>query len=117
MSGLLIDGWNHAITVLEGIGLPVVSDPRNIQPPCIIVEPPSMRVMSAYVSELDIPATVIAPPPGNREAALWLLEKADEIAEAIMVTTGNPGSYTVSSTDLPAYLVNIRLTMQRTPAP
>lgn len=112
---LLVDGWDHAVSVLEGLGLPVVADPRNIQPPCILVEPPSMRVLSAFVSELDIPATVIAPPPGNRDAAIWLLEKADAIAEAILVTTGNPGSYTIGATDLPAYLVNIRLTMQRNP--
>lgn len=115
MSANITTTWDEVVSELNGAGLRVVADPRNIQPPCVIVEAPSIsRGPSTHVLELEFPIAVVAPPPGNRDSALWMLSIADEIAGIYPIRDGAPGSYTIGTTELPAYLLTITITIRRT---
>lgn len=112
---LLLDAMNHVASELTAAGLNVVTDPRNIQPPCVLVEPPTIRALSGTIVTADVRVTVLAPPPGNRDAMVKLLTDADTIVDAAEVIDGAPGTYTVGTQDLPAYSLTARITLLRTP--
>lgn len=112
---LISEAWQYAVTELQAAGLTVVDDPRNIQPPCCIVDLPSFVAISANLVQCDIPATLVAPPPGNKDSATWLVDMADTVLQALSCTGGQPASYAAGAADLPAYTVTLRLTLQRTP--
>lgn len=115
MSANITNAWDEIVAQLDGAGLRAVADPRNIQPPCVIVEAPSVsRAPSVHVLELEFPIAVIGPPPGNRDSALWMLGAVDEIAGIFPIRDGSPGSYSIGTTELPAYLLTIITTIRRT---
>lgn len=113
MKGLLNEVYDAVVQQLADDGIPAVIDIRNVQPPCAIVDPPSIVAMSGSMVTLDLPVTVIAPPPGNRDQMVRLLEIADRIVETQTVTTGSPGSYSVGQQDLPSYQLVLRVQAQR----
>lgn len=112
---LLQDAYNYVADTLTGAGLNVVTDPRNVMPPCVIVDPPVIRVTSGTIVTCDVRVTVVAPPPGNRDAMLKLLADADTALQAVEVVDGTPGTYTVGQNDLPAYSLTARVTLIRDP--
>lgn len=112
---LLADGWTYVLAELATAGVNPVADPRNIQPPCTIVDLPTLRIMSGNLVQLDFPCTVIGPPPGNKDTADVLVAWADLILQALPSSTGTPSTYSVGQNELPAYTITVNLTMQRTP--
>lgn len=112
---ILLDAMDYVTTTLSDAGLNVVTDPRNVQPPCVIIDPPSLVAISGNLVTTDIAITAVAPPPGNLDAVRWLLTAADTVVQAVLITNGQPGSYTIGTTDLPAYTLTARITMQRNP--
>jgi hypothetical protein len=113
MSGLLNEGWDYLIQQLADDGIPVVSDIRNVQPPCAIIDPPSVVAQSASLVQCDFPVTIVAPPPGNRDAVRVLLAMADKVIQSQPVQSANPSTYTVGTADLPAYQLTVRLQLRR----
>lgn len=112
---LLQDAYDYVAAELTSAGLNVVTDVRNVQPPCVLVEPPSVRALSGTLVQTDVRVTVLAPPPGNRDAMIKLLADADTVIEAVETIDGNPGSYTIGNAELPAYTLTVRVTLVRTP--
>lgn len=110
---LITDAWAYVVAELDTAGVNPVADIRNVQPPCTIVDLPTLRIMSASLVQLDFPCTVLAPPPGNRDAAELLVTWADLILQALPSTTGTPSAYTVGQQELPAYTITVQITMQR----
>lgn len=110
---LLLDAMDHITTELTNAGLNVVLDPRNVTPPCVLIDPPSVRAIKGTIVTADVRITVLAPPPGNRDAMLKLLTDADTIIEAAEVIDGSPGTYTIGTQDLPAYSLTARITLIR----
>jgi hypothetical protein len=88
------DGFDALVTKLGAItGLPVVtqSDPRNINPPCVIVEAPSFVMHTNTIPQMDFTVKVLAVGPGDRRTLGKLLELADKIrAASIGLTAGRP---------------------------
>lgn len=116
MGANLTDTYDWLIGALSDAGLPVVTDARNAQPPCVIVDPPAVSpVQSGYLVALSFPVTLVAPPPGNRDAVQWLLTAADDVLAAATVTGGGPGSYTLGTVECPAYELTVTVQIQRTP--
>lgn len=113
MSGIINEVYDYLVQQLSDDGIPAVSDIRNVQPPCVIVDPPSLVAQSGSMVTLDFPTTVLVPPPGNRDQMVRLLAVADRIMETQTVTTGSPGSYSVGQQDLPAYTLTVRIQAQR----
>lgn len=110
---LLLDAMDHVTNELVNAGLNVVTDPRNVTPPCVLIDPPAIRAIKGTIITADVRITVLAPPPGNRDAMLRLLTDADTVVQAAEVIDGSPGTYTIGTTDLPAYSLTARITLIR----
>lgn len=112
-AGLLNEVYDYLVEQMSDAGIPAVNDIRNAQPPCVLVDPPSIVALSGSMVTLDFAATVVAPPPGNRDQMVRLLSIADRIIETQTVTAGAPGSYSIGQQDLPAYSLTVRIQAQR----
>ena len=109
----IADAITELVADLAAANLPVVSDPRNLRPPAILVDAPSVRALSLNVLELTVPVVIVAPPPGNSDAMAALVTMMDTVfALPIECTsmTANPGVYTIAGQELPCYSVSITLT-------
>lgn len=115
MGANFVDTYDAVVSAIADTGLPTVTDVRNATVPCVIVDPPSISAgQSANLVQLSFQVTAVAPPPGNRDSLLWLLDAADEIVGAVNVTSGGPGSYSVGQSECPAYSLTVVIQIQRT---
>lgn len=118
MGANLTDAYDYVVAALEAAGITtVVTDARNVRPPCVLVEPPTITDnQSATFVELDFPITVMVPPPGNRDALVSLLATVDDVIGATTgPTTGGPSVVQVGNQELPAYQLTTRLQIRREP--
>lgn len=114
MSTNILDAYEWLAAMLTDAGLTVVRDPRNVRPPCVLVEPPSVESnQSRTMCELSFPISVLAPPPGNADTLAWLLRTVDEIIGAVGPTTGSPGVITIGNAELPAYQLTTTVQLRR----
>lgn len=92
------------------VGLPVVRDPRNITPGCVLIQAPTFRVESPKVIDLTVPVTLISSGPGNQDALDQLLTIAAQvIASDVAVFDGRPVTVSIGNTDAPGYELTIRM--------
>lgn len=109
--GAMMDAYDELVAELNDLGLQATNDPRNLRPPAVIVDPPTITDINGNIFQLRFPVVCVAPPPANLDAVRAALDMADSIIENINAATdGDPQIYTIGQTDLPAY----RLTIQRT---
>ena len=112
--GLLNDAYDELVAELVALDLPATNDPRNLRPPAVIVDPPSITDVNGHIVRLQFPVVVVAPPPGNLDAVRSALDMADTIVENVKATLdGEPQIYTIGQTDLPAYRLTVQLTVRR----
>jgi hypothetical protein len=109
MMSLFTNGYDDLVTKLETItGLRVVDDPRNINPPCALVQPPSITMHTNVIAELSFQVTLIGFGPGQYQAMTKLLDLADLIrAEEIGLTSAVPALQQIAGQDYPAYQLTI----------
>jgi hypothetical protein len=102
---LLNHGYNQLVTKLgQETGLTIVNDPRNINPPCILLQAPAFRMHSNVVAEMQFTITVIGIGPGNRNALTNLLSLADLVREAELgLMDGRPVVQQIGGAEYPAY--------------
>lgn len=60
-------------------GLQVVTDPRNLVPPCAFIDAPTFTVYSNNVVEMTFPIRIITLGPGNLDAQRSLLNLASKV--------------------------------------
>lgn len=113
--GAIADAWDLLEGLLTGAGLTVYQNPGNVTPPCVLLEPPTFSVPNKSVVDCTFPATIVAPPPGDETAVRTMLDTADTIAAlpGVLSTTGTPGVYEYGDRQMPAYTLNIQLTVTR----
>jgi hypothetical protein len=64
--GVLLEGYDQLVDKLQTItGLRVFDDPRNINPPCVLVEAPTFIMQSNVIAELQFNVKLIGLGPGN----------------------------------------------------
>ena len=101
------DGFNDLVAKLGTIvGLPVVvgSDPRNINPPCVIVDAPSFTMHTNTVASMEFTVKILTIGPGDRLAVAKLLQLADLIrAKEIGLTSGRPTVTTIGAGEYASY--------------
>ncbi len=104
---ILNDGFDALVAKLATItGLPVTvsSDPRNINPPCVIVEAPAFQMPTNSIAQMDFTVKVLTIGPGDRKALAKLLQLADLIRAAnIGLTGGRPTVTTIGSGEYASY--------------
>jgi len=112
MSDIFNGGFDTLVTKLESIsGLPVTvsSDPRNINPPCVLVDAPSFSMPTNVVTQMDFTVKILAIGPGDRKALNKLLELADKIRNAeIGLTDGRPTVTSLGGLEFASYDLTIR---------
>jgi hypothetical protein len=111
--GLLNDAYDELLGQLVDLGLPATNDPRNLRPPAVIVDPPTIANINGQIVRLTFPVVVVSPPPGNLDAVRAALDMADVIVEHTNALDGDPQIYTIGQTDLPAYRLTVQLTVRR----
>lgn len=107
MANELKDGYSALVTKLGTItGLPVVSssDPRNINPPCVLVDAPSFLMHTNVVTEMQFSIKILAIGPGDRKALDKLLDLADLVRAAeIGLMSGRPTVTQIGNQDFASY--------------
>lgn len=111
---LLNEALDDLSTTLGGItGYPVVNDPRNINPPCVLVAAPSFDAFNYNIVTVVFPVTLIGSGPGNLDALRGLLEMAAKLlARNVAVTTGRPTTVAIGGGEYPAYDLTVRMQAQ-----
>lgn len=110
---VLNEAYDALVTQLAGLGLQVTHDPRNLRPPAVIVDPPSIADINGQIFRLNFPVICIAPPPANLDSVRALLNMADVILENVTTLDGDPMTYPTEQRDLPAYRLTVQLTIRR----
>jgi len=113
-SGLFIEAVNTVKTSLQGLGLNVVTDPRNARPGAVLIELPTFDSFTFNVADVRMTLRILAAPPGNQDAADSLMTTADTIMNSeIAVLDGRPGFATYGGQDLPTYDLTVGVAMRR----
>lgn len=110
MANMFKDGYDQLVTQLQTItGLTVFDDPRNMNPPCAIVEAPSIVMASNVVADMEYRVVVIALGTGDNRTLDSLLDKIDLVREQrIGLTSARPTTVSYGGADYPAYELTIR---------
>lgn len=111
--GALNDLTAQLAAELAGVGLTVITDPRELRPDVALIEPPRVGGISGNLSTCEWDVQVVARPPGDPLAVATLLDMVDVIIETVPVTTANPGVFVTGSQELPSYTVTVRQTIRR----
>jgi len=85
----------------------VTLDPRG-QLPCVLVALP--RVIGAQGIggwECEFPIQIITPPPGDLDAAQWLLTQLEAVLTTFPVALAEPTTIVRNDTDVPCYVVTL----------
>ena len=94
-------------------GLRVVTDPRNINPPCVFIDAPTFDAFNANIADMTFPVQVISLGPANLDALRNVLALcAQLLSKNVAVTQGRPITLSVGGQDLAAYEVTIRMKVQ-----
>lgn len=95
------------------VGLPVVSDPRNIIPNCVLIQSPSFVAWNPNILDVTFPLTVIGSGPGNLDSLRILLNIVSRICVgAGSVIDGRPVSVDIGGTVAPGYELNVKWQVQ-----
>ena len=103
------DAFNQLVTKLQTIAaITVVNDPRNINPPCLFVDAPSITMETNVVARMDFNVRVIGSGPGDLKTLQTLLTLADKVRQLqIGLATLNPSITTIGALDYASYELTI----------
>jgi len=94
-------------------GLQVVTDPRNLVPPCVFIDAPTFQAFNANIVKMTFPVRCISLGPGNLDAQRSLMNLAAKVLGAgVGVTDGRPTMAIIGGVELPAYDLTINIQAQ-----
>jgi hypothetical protein len=103
-----------AEAIAEGVpSLRVTTDPRNANPPCVLVSLPELRQISNVAGsgvlhvDVDVPINLLAVGPANDDAAKWLLGKVLPVMFAVNARDAVPARDAETGELLPAYVITV----------
>jgi hypothetical protein len=109
-AGIFRDSITAVSTVITGLGLVPVTDPRNARPLTVFLELPTWNTFAAHVADVTMRLRILGAPPGNQDATNYLLTTAWTIMNSTLaVVAGNPSVAIIGSQELPCYDLTIRL--------
>ena len=115
---IFADSITDLATKLSALNLDVVTDPRAARPFSVFIELPTFDAFNAKIADTTVVVRALASPPGNANAAAWLLETIDTIMDAnLAVVSGRPTAALIGEQSIPAYDLTIRLAARRLPTP
>jgi hypothetical protein len=108
---ILNDGFDALVTKLgtiTGLRVTTDNDPRNVNPPCVMVEAPAFLMPTNTIAQMDFTVKVLTIGPGDRRAVRNLLQLVDLIRAAnIGLTGGRPTVTTIGGADYASYELTI----------
>ena len=111
--GALADITADLVATLQGAGIEVITDPRQLRPHVTLVEPPRVVGISGKLSDVEWDLNVCTLPATDVGALTALLDIVDVIVETVPVSSANPGTYSTGNQELPAYTVTVKQTIRR----
>lgn len=118
----LQDARAAVAATLTAAGVPVTLTPASIDPPCVLVDLPTVERVpqggDCVTVTVEIPIRIIGPQQGSSEQLARMLD----LVEAVMVAvprTGDatPERFETSSADLPAYRLTAAVRNIQIPIP
>ena len=104
-----------ATTLTSITGLQVVTDPRNLVPPCAFIDAPTFSVYGGGGNIVQMTYTVrsITLGPGNLDAQRNLMHLASLVlGKNVAVTSGRPTIAVIGGAEMPAYDLTIEMQAQ-----
>ena len=104
-----------AATLTTVTGLQVVTDPRNIVPPCAFIDAPTFSVYGGggNIVQMTYTVRIITLGPGNLDAQRNLMHLASLVlGKNVAVTSGRPTIAIIGGSEMPAYDLTIEMQAQ-----
>jgi hypothetical protein len=102
-----------AATLTTITGMQIVTDPRNLVPPCAFIDAPSFVAFNRNIVKLTFPVRLITLGPGNLDAQRSLMNMAALVlAKNVAVTAGRPTIAVIGGSELAAYDLTIEMQAQ-----
>jgi hypothetical protein len=103
----LVDIVQAYVDALNAAGIRATMDPRNVNPPCVLLNPPSVVLDIACGGTATFTAYALTRGPGNADAWRSLDALVTDAYGVLPLESFEPSSYAVDETSaLPAYLLN-----------
>jgi hypothetical protein len=96
-------------------GLQVVTDPRNLVPPCAFIDAPTFSVYGGggNIVQMTFTVRIITLGPGNLDAQRNLMHLASLVlGKNVAVTSGRPTIAIIGGAEMPAYDLTIEMQAQ-----
>jgi hypothetical protein len=102
-----------AATLATISGLRVVTDPQQINPPCVFLDAPSFEAWNYNIVKMNFPVRIFSLGPSNLDALRNILSLcAQLLAKNVAITDGRPVSVIIGGQEFPAYDVSIPIQAQ-----
>ena len=99
-----------AATLTTVTGLQVVTDPRNLVPPCVLLGAPSFTAFTFNAVRMTYPLQIVTLGPSNLDAMRSLLNlSALILSKNVAVTDGRPTTLEIGGVMLPAYELTVEM--------
>ncbi len=113
-TGIFANAQSTLVASLTALGLKVVTDVRNARPITVLIEPPTFTCFNSNIADIEIGIKILAAPPGNQDAADYLITTADTIMNSsISLIRGIPGVMLIGGQEVPTYDLTVRVGTQR----
>lgn len=113
-TGIFAEAQATLAASLTALSLAVVTDSRNARPMSVVIEPPTFTCFNSNVADITFRIRILAAPPGNQDAADYLVTTADTIMNsAISVLSGTPSMTAIGGQDIPSYDLTVRVSTMR----
>lgn len=100
----LLDVLNSYVVELTAVGIRATLDPRSVNPPCVLLIPPTMALDVAGGGTATFTAYALTRGPGNADAWKSLDQLTTQAIEVLPLESFEPGSYAVDDgTPLPCF--------------
>jgi hypothetical protein len=94
-------------------GLQVVTDPRNLVPPCVFIDAPTFEAFNGNIVKMTFPIRCITLGPGNLDAQRSLMNLAAKVLNAnVGVASGRPTMAIIGGVEMPAYDLSLSIQAQ-----
>lgn len=112
--GVLYESVKAVVDELADLGIQAVTDPRNARPNTVFVELPTVTNLTYNVADCRLVLRLLAPPPGNQDAADSLMTLADKVINsALAVTDARPSFANYGGQELPSYDLTVAVAVKR----
>jgi len=107
-------GLDDLATTLATItGLRVVMNPKDINPPCVFINAPSIDAFNYNIARMEVPVDVITLGPASLDALRDVLAIVAELMKKnVAMTDARPAVFEVGSQSYASYRVTIPMQVQ-----